>query len=643
MKKMLFTKLVTMIGLACIANHSARAQVLTDFLNHNAPTSVSESRGILAVRDKAGTPLIVAMAHDQFGTGVRCSLLVIDARTGKTQQYWYPKKDQAHGDVYSVMRTLDGKIYTGIGNTFLEFDLEKREWTFNGEADGFPMAFTRTPSGEVFFPTYPKASLYRFNPTTRAFTQAVQLDPQQQYPSYIEAGADGWVYAGLGTSKANIMAYNPETGQLKQLIDEATRKTGTSYVFASTDGNIYGREFSVTEGRLLKLEGGEATPVEGNPTNPTRARTGAINWGNMFSAFPDGGAIASFSLPDKTAEVILDGKKQRITFDYESNGPGVTSLTVGPGGRLYGSTNHPMRLFQFDPAQQKMTDHGTIAKIGGGNMGAFGVNGKYLVSDSYSFGIVYEFDTSLPWNVPTTGPSLNPREVGTFGEVSRPRSSVTLPSGDILFGGYPAYGYTGGGLVTYRAATREASVKPATELLPNHSTVALEVLNPQTVVGGTSIETPGGGVVKATEAELYLLDSATQTVTYRTAPVPGARSIFSLHVGSDGKVYGLTNNMKLFVFDPQTKTVVHTSDLSALSNDWNVPFNPGHSLWRAPNGRIGVLLPKVILEIQPDYSYRKLADLPVAATAGGVVLDNRLYFATGSQIRSVGLVEMGRN
>jgi hypothetical protein len=356
----------------------------------------------------------------------------------------------------------------------------------------------------------------------------------------------------------------------------------------------------------------------------------------MSSVFPDGGAIASFSLPDKTAEVLFNGKKERINFDYETNGPGATSITVGPNNQIYGSTNHPMHLFSYDAAKAGVVDHGTIPAIGGGNLGAFGTNGKYLVGDSYSFGTVYEYDTTQPWNAPVTGDPVNPRAVGKFADVSRPRASVTLPNGDIIFGGYPAYGFTGGGLITYVAATREAQLKPATELLPNHSTIALALLNAQTVVGGTSIETPGGGVVKATEAELYFYDIATQTVTFRTVPIPGARSILDVHVASDGKVFGLTNDAKFFVFDPQTKAVVHRADWT----QYGVAFNPGDSMWSAPNGRVGVLLPKVLLEVQPDYSVRKLADTPAPATTGGALLNNRLYFATGSHLRSVGLAPL---
>jgi cell wall-associated NlpC family hydrolase len=648
MKNFWLNKSVAILGLACMTASCGKAQqaqqtvpgaVLTGFVNHGIAAKVSESRGIMAIRDKAGTPLIVAIARDHYAESPRSSLLVIDAKTGKAQQYWYPVRENASGDVFSLLRAPEGKIYTTMGHTLLEFDLEKREWTFNGPTDGMAMAFARTPDGNVFFGTYPHSSLYRFDPKSRKLEKLIQLDPQEQYPQYLAAGADGWVYAGMGTARGNIVAYNPQTGELKQLVNEASRKLGTSYVWAATDGNLYGREFSAESGRLLKLEGGTATPVEGNPANPQRAVTGGLNWGNMLSAFPTGGgAIASFSVPDKYAEVVLDGKKQRITFDYESNGPSISSLVVGPDSKVYGSTNHPMHFFAFDPTQKAIVDYGGIPQVASGNFPAFAVSGKYLVGDSYAAGAVYELDTTQPWNVPATGDSINPRMLGKYNDVTRPRAAVALPNGDVLFGGYGGYGVTGGGLVKYSAATREAAAKPAADLLPNHSTIALALLNDKTVVGGTTIEAMGGGRVLATEAELYLLDIATQTVAFRTVPIPGARSITSLHVTADGKVYGLTSDAKFFMFDPQTKTVVHRADWSK----WGHALNPGNSLWRTPSGRVGVLLSKTILEVQPDYSARKLADLPASANAGGVVLNNRLYFATGSELQSISLAPLGQ-
>jgi len=643
MKRMRFTKLLAVAGLLCLAgSHEAKAQVLTDFVTHGVPAAVSESRGILAVRDNTGKPFIVAIVHDQYGSGSRCSLLVIDAMNGATQQYWFPTQNQANGDVYSVMRTLDGKIYTAFDKTFVEFDLNLRQFTFSGLTDGQPQAFTRTPDGCIYFANYSTSSLYRFNPTTDTLQNLGVLDATQQYPTYLEAGPDGWVYAGLGTTRGNIKAYNPATGEFKQLVDEAGRITGTSYVFIGTSGQVYGREYTPNSGRLMTLTGGVATFVAGNPANPQRGVSGAINWGNMLSGFPSpGGAILQCNIPEKYADVLFNGVTTRINFTYTSNGSGVTSLVTGPNGKVFGSSNHPMHFFGLTPAtpasSSTITDYGPIPAVASGNFGAFGISDQKLIGDTYSNGELYEYDTQAAWNVPVSGATVNPHKVGTYADVSRPRAAVDLPNGNILFGGYPGYGVTGGGLVTYSGAFGTATVKSAAQLLPGHSTTALALLNSSTVVGGTSIKTPGGGVETATEAKLYYYDISTKTITYSTVPVPGVKAINDLYITTSGKVYGLTDAAIFFVFDTATNTVVHTANWSA----WGIAFNPGHSMWTAPNGRVGVILPQYILDVDSSYTVRKLADLPATATARGSLLNNRLYFATGSQLRSVGLAPLG--
>src|SRR5690606_11052351 len=111
----------------------------------------------------------------------------------------------------------------------------------------------------------------------------------------------------------------------------------------ASDGAIYGRESSVAGSRFLKLEGGRATPVPAG-ASPRRAVTGAVRWSWTLRDFPGGGRIVRFDMPEKFAVVELDGSVNRIAFGYESNGAGISSLVAGPDGKLYGSTNHPMRF-----------------------------------------------------------------------------------------------------------------------------------------------------------------------------------------------------------------------------------------------------------------------------------------------------------
>lgn len=631
------TIFAAVVSLFFFASASVAQENAAAFIKHGTPARVSEARGVLAVRDSKGAPLIAAWARDRVGIAVRISLILIDPQKGTSQQYWYPEREVAHGDSFASMRGANNRIYTTVGNTFLEFDLVGRKWTFEGEIDGMAMSFAPAPNGQLFFATFPNATLYRFDPQTRELEKLGRLDEQEKYVYTLIAGADGWVYAGVGTARNNLVGFNPQTRQRVQFAEEATRKGGSGHVYLSTDGHIYGRAIDQKISPLLKLQNGVATPMPEN-VEPPYAATGAIRLVRMLLDFPGSGKITNFNLSSRFVDVELDGKKQRIAFDYDTNGAGLSGLAVGPDGKLYGSSNHPAHVFTLDPAAGVLRDLGHLTSLGGGNFPGFASSGQFLVGATYgNAGAFYEYDTARPWNPDDeNSDAANPRLLRQFREVQRPRSVVKLDNGKILFGGYGGYGVTGGGILIYDPATRTVSAKPSDELLPGHSPVALARLDAKTVVGATSITAPGGGHVIAKEAELFLLDTDTLEVTYRVVPVPGTNSIFGLTVGDNGLIYGLTQQSKLFVFDPKTRKFVHQADWS----QWGSPFNPGYPLLRGKDGNIYGLLSHSIVRLNPDFTAEKLAATPTAVSGGGVQIGNRVYFTSGSELYSVDMTKL---
>lgn len=630
---------VLLLASLCFIFPAHAAKVLSSgFVNHGVAVPVSESRGILAVRDSKGAPWIVALPRDREGAGVRVSFLVIDPLTGATQQYWYPSASGAataksSGDVFQVMRASNGRIYCTIGSRFVEFNLDTRKWKFEGDTDGMAMSLAEGPDGVVYISTYPHSTLYRFNPQTRQLEKLGQLDPAEKYPFKLAVNGDGWVYAGIGTARANVVAFNLTTHQRVQLIPEKDRRRGDGLVYLSTDGNIYGRAVNGAKKTLplLKLHNGKATEVAGDEI-PPEAVTGSIRFTKMLAEFPGGGEITQFSLADRTATVKLDGKTHQVHFDYASNGAGITGMIAGPGGKIYGSTSHPGCLFVYDPASRKLQSLGSIPSLGGGNVPAFAVNGSELLMDTYgNGGAFYIYDTAKPWNPDVT----NPRMLEHIWEIQRPRAALEANNGKFIVGGFGGYGTVGGGFAVYDSTTQKLSAVPPEELRPGHAPVALARLDAKTIVAGTSIDAVGGGHETATDAELWLLDADTLKVLFHTIPVPGATDIYSLAVGKDGLVYGITRQAKFFVFDPKTRKVVHRADWSK----WGDPLLPGFSLWLDHKGHVHALMRNFVLAVQPDFSVREEAKLPVAATHGGVLLGNRLYFASGSELCSVEIAE----
>src|SRR5690606_22300948 len=105
------------------------------------PVKVSENRGQMAI-EIDGQPHVAVFAFDKVGSKERVSLLIIDALTGKADQYWYPQEGSANGTLFHMLRAGNNCIYTTIGHEILEFDLVQRRWTANKPIDGIAMSFT---------------------------------------------------------------------------------------------------------------------------------------------------------------------------------------------------------------------------------------------------------------------------------------------------------------------------------------------------------------------------------------------------------------------------------------------------------------------------------------------------------------------
>lgn len=629
--------IVAVLSLFFLTRVGVTQELTTAFTRYGAPVQVSEARGVLAVRNSQGAPLIAAFARDRVGISVRISLIVLDPLSGQSQQYWYPNREVGSGDSFASLRGANGRLYTTIGSTFLEFDLDKRQWSFEGKIDGMAMSFTPAPNGQLFFATFPNATLYRFDPQTRVLDELGRLDDQEKYVFTLAAGSDGWVYAGIGTARGNLVGFNPQTRRRVQFAEESARKRGSGHVYLATDGVAYGRALDQKSSPLFKLQNGVAAPMPEN-VEPPYAVTGAIRLTKTMLDFPGEGKVTRFDLGSRVAEVELGGKTKRISFDYDTSGAGLSGLAIGPDGKLYGSSNHPAHLFTLDPATGVLHDFGSIPSLGGGNFPGFATSGQFLVGATYgNGGAFYEYDTMRPWNPDSENPeTMNPRMLRHFKEVQRPRSVVKLDNGKILFGGYGGYGVTGGGILIYDSATRAVSAKSSDELLPGHSPIALARADAKTIVGGTTIEAPGGGRVLAKEAELFLMNADTLEVTYRTVPIPGANAIYDLAVGDNGLVYGLTNRSQLFVFDLKTRKIVHKADWSA----WGSAFNPGNPLWRDDDGRIYGLLSNSLVRLNADFTSEKLAGTPVTVSGGGIRLNNRVYFVSGSELYSADMTKL---
>lgn len=626
------SKTIITIALLFIV-YTSHAQ-LTD---HGIAASVSEGRGLIAHRTSSGKPIMITIASEVYKGNKRGSLLIIDAKTGETDQYWYPQDglDEGNavlGDTFAFMLASNGRFfYTMFGDVFLEFDLDNREWTFSRKIEGMVMSFAEAPDGKIFFANYPRSSLYSFDPQHRDLRHYGRLDDVEKYPFSLVVGNDGWVYTGIGTARNNIVAYNIASSERRNLIPEGMREKGDGHVFLGVDGVIYATYLKGQKTPLFRLGNGQKIEVLPAPSAlPDEAVTGFVYWQYRYriNDFPGGGKIERFFLHQKSGRVLDEtGTVHDITFDYKTNGANITSLTLGPDGAIWGSTAHPISLWRFEPEKERMGDWKGLSQAPGGNFPNLVIADKKIYGALYNGGKVWRFDTSKPIDK-----LMNPSLLGAFKEIARPRAAVkTLDGKSIIFGGYPGYGVVGGDLVFLNTTNEEAAVVKVQDQIPGLSTIALRSLPGELLIGGTSTAAPGGGSPTATEAVLYLMDEKSHKIIFQMVPVSSGKDIMSLET-RNGLVYGITADAQLFVFDVENKTVISQMDLSMYGS----PTRPGQSLILADDGNIYGVMSKSIFKVGSNSEVTKLTDLPEAATAG-IAFDHKeniIYFACGSRLWS---------
>lgn len=604
------------------------AMAAPEFVNHGVAAPIAELRGAAALRDGNGRNVVAMVPLDQ---SVRGYLLVVDVDSGETTQVPYPEGVPFAGAFASLL-SKNGKFYTGEAGFLMEFDPTSRQFTFFGkphpESEHFVgQAVIDGPDGQIWIGTYSKSHLVAYNPQTHAFTDYGSLDPEEHYFNYLAYDDAGWFYGGIGTARMSLVACNPKTGEKKQLLPDAQRVVGTAQVFRGTDGKVYG----VAGANYYRLSGGQAEAVTRAQFAPA-VPTGQTGYGGRTGSFPDGRTYR-VNLEEGWVEAVdpKTNAAKRLTLQYKSGGSYLTSMVVGPDGRLYTSSSHPMHFSYYDPATDKMTDLGPVANVGGGNFCAMTVQGKYLAAPSYSNGIFHLYDTSRPYNG-GYGEDPNPREVARWPEdICRPRTAVAHPDGKHVFmAGYAGYGRVGGGLGIYDIEADQATLIKHEQLIPNQSTIALKVLPDGNLLGGTTIEAPGGGHVQAKEGVIYVYDWRQGKVLQQAVPVPEAGSVLSLEVGSDGLVYGLASGPRLFVYDLAKRQVVHTADLSEYGD---VPRGPNLKLM--PDGSIYGAFTRAIVKIAPaTFAVTKLATPPADVTMGIAVDKGRMYFAHNAEVWS---------
>jgi len=612
-----------------MSSHVRSQDLGRGFFDHGVTTPCSNERGIVATVDGNGRDVVLVWLFDHRGS---YALLMIDAETGKSQQFSLPFP---LGDaVYSSLLSSKNKFYTLFNKNFVEFDPVKRAFTFCRKA--FPsdaMGMAEDDHGVIWAVTYPGSGVVSFNPDTRDFKDYGSLYQQNwaQYPRSIATDDKGYVYFGLGETAAQIVAFDPFTGKAKPILEDSERKKGSAFVYRDLDGKVYGKSSRGEDGIWYEFYKGEGHKIGKHHTvNIKPIITG--DQGLCYRDFRDGKRIKVLDLLERKL-VVEDTKmktSREVSFDYASDGGWTMGVGASPDGKLCGGTSFPMRFFSFDPKTGSWQNLPAF-----GQFNALARQGDRIYFGSYGGGCLLEWDPSKPWVNTRKEAKTNPQFLAMATPViNRPQRVLACPDDNtIVLSGTPGYGYTGGGLLFWDRGKKNYTLVQDSAIILDQSTMSLVALPGGKILGGTTTGPGTGGEKKAKEAALYIMEIGSKKIEWHETILPGIQDYSDLCLGPDGLIYGIADFKKFFVFDPVKRKVVYLQEESGFGR--TAGSQSPRIFVSGPENEVYILYFKGIVKVDPKtYKLTMIAESPVPIHTGGVYLDGRIYFISGSHLCS---------
>lgn len=599
------------------------------FTDLGIPVDAVESRTAAVCTNAAGESRIVIAAKG--------FLLVIDPAAGSCQQVHFP---HGYSDYpYDTFCSRSGLFYMGAGAIFYVFDpfqlafIEAAAIGGKDELCGF--SYAENEQGHIYMASYPECSLYRYRPLERDISYLGSMDSEQKYPSHLAVDAYGWIYIGTGTTRKNIIAYDPDSGATHSVLPDELRTIGIGVVRQSQEQDLSCQAYALFGEQWVRLAQGEIVERLTEEQVPASLYTGA-SFDKFHRQLPGEWKLVSHSLSDYELKMQHASTKQLKTIElhYASEGASLSPIVLGPDGKIYGTSNHPLHFYTYVPNRPDQRPNNLGSKAiqhgAGGNIAAYAIQGNLLAGAAYPNGRLHLYDVTKPLQI-DDAELRNPHYATEHIEVHRPRCAVALHDGEhIAYGGFPGYGMIGGGLCIYHLPSGDDRLIQHTEIALNQSTVALAVAQDGMLIGGTSIETPGGAEPLENTACIYMLDWHNEALLKRWRLRDGIREYSLLLIDSRGWIHTLTSCSTYFVWDPSREVILHEEDLSA----WGEIVRAGWQLCEADHCIYGVLSEAIIKIPLQELRPERIGIPPDTITAGFVKDDDKLYFAISTHLWS---------
>lgn len=541
------------------------------------------------------------------------SILAVHPDTGEIRQFNGPLSDEMGSWGFTIDH--ENRIYLGTyyHAHLLRFDPKTETWEDlgrpAGESESFICALTTAPDGKIWGGTFPSAKLFSFDPKTGQTRDFGRMDEKEFY-CYPTAGSDGLIYCAIRFAKTDIVVFDPVTETKRSLLSSEERMSGWLNLIRGEDGKVYAK---LPAGKWFRIDDGRTLLEVSESRIPFPKRT-----------LPDG---RQFHVSDSQFLKIrhpVTKEEQEISLRHQASGAFLFMIHSGPDGKIYGSSMLPLRLFVYDPGDRTLTNLGKASHATGQiySMGSY--DGKLYLC-AYPSARLSVFDPKKPVRF-GDGEEANPRDLGPMGErQDRPRAMVAGPHGKLYIGSYPDYGLHGGAISVYDLKKNERRVYR--NVIPNQSISSLVYIESlDLIAGGSSVRGGGGTRALEKEAKLILWDPKEEKKIFEVIPVPEAKTILSLAATPDGLVYGITDNEKVFLFDPMRREVIRAFDLG-LKKPIEV------SLQMGPDGLLYGLTHEMIFFIKPGKDeVFPMAKPPVPITSGMAILGRWIFFGSHANL-----------
>jgi hypothetical protein len=540
-------------------------------------------------------------------------ILSIDPATGASTVITNPIAGEFVG--YGLVPAADGNIYLGTAPRAHFMKLDPRRGVLvdlgrpaTSEENMFDLAFGI--DGRLYGVTYPNAKLVRYTPRTGALEDLGRLDPSEQYAHYIVSSPDGFLYVGIGSSKANVAVYQIATMQRKEILPPDAQVAGIAKVYRGQDGNVY----AAVGSRVFRCDHWTATEMTNLSARPPEHST-ALHDGRVPQLTGDHGHLKlALSHPGASDEVDHD-------IRYQGQKLALFRIAFGPDNVLYGSSVLPIHFVQFDLARHSVAE---IGDLGAGEIYSFLNHGNRLVMGAYAAQApLMSYDPAAPFHpgVGTGNPLLfSPRG---FATAWRPMAMVEGPDHAVYVGSIATYGVLESPLLKFSPDSGTFTQYP---VVHDQSIASLAVWH-NLIVGGSSIRGGAGSHPTQTSACIFGWNPATGQKEFELPAVAGKAAILDLIVAPNDHIYGFADDV-LFEFDPRSRTIVNRQPL---------PFSPPlyDSVAVDRSGIIWGLAKEGIFTINTRTSKVQLVARPPAdITAGFAMRDGKIYFIAGSSVYS---------